>query len=94
MCANKECISHDYCERTTAQPSKKRQSWAFFCGNEPGWTHCDSYIPNEKAKVFEILSQPTIVSLTRTFEPMGYKGKTTADTGLYYAPYIPTNLTK
>lgn len=54
MCSNQECLLGDYCERQTAQRSR-RQSFAYFSPN-PGAETCDHLIPNEKRKAWYILS--------------------------------------
>ena len=56
MCSNQECISGDFCERQTAKRNPRRQSFAFYCGDEEGWTKCDHYMPNDKARTFDILA--------------------------------------
>ena len=66
MCSNQECISGDFCERQTAKRNPRRQSFAFFCGTEEGWTKCDHYRPNDKARTFDILAG------NNTAEPVNY----------------------
>ena len=53
MCSNQECLLGDYCDRQTAQRSK-RQSFAYFAPNK-GAESCDSMIPNEQYKSYLIM---------------------------------------
>ena len=46
MCANQECLLGDYCDRQTAQRSK-RQSFSHFSPNK-GAESCDSRYRREK----------------------------------------------
>jgi len=59
-CTSTVCVNSSCCERSTAKPSKHQLYGDFYCESET--RRCSSYWPNEKGRVFDILSTPVATS--------------------------------
>ena len=67
MCNNQECMLADYCRRQTDERKKRKQSKYFLNQGDT----CEHFIPNEKYKVFAILSNKTEPDFTTLSQPVG-----------------------